>query len=107
MQPGFLLSLVIALIGFISWLVKLERRNAALEKEVARLQTEKEKEHTEITREIREMRREIDLHQRNVDVHFNQKVSEQVDRRNEQRFQTIEGHINEIKSMLRQITEKD
>lgn len=106
LQPGFLLTVVLSLIGFISWLVKLERRNAVLEKEVVRLEKDCEKAAAENEKDLKEIKTELTEHRMNADIHFNQKVSEQVDRRNELRFQQIENHISEMKQMLTEIAKK-
>lgn len=46
-------------------------------------------------------------HKENSDIHFNLRISQEVDRRNEQRFVMIEKQLGEINGKLDRLAEKE
>lgn len=86
---GALLSLAIALIGFVGWLIRLES--------VA----------SQTRQDVSELKQSFNAHRDNSDIHFNIRVSEQVDRRNEHRFKTIEDQLHEINRKLDHMAGRD
>lgn len=74
--------MVLGVIGFIGWLIRLESRVNTNSGSMA---------------EIKEI---LQSHRENDDIHFNMRVSEQVDKRNEQRFRMIENQLKEINRKL-------
>ncbi|HQU83925.1 MAG TPA: hypothetical protein PKY59_12395 [Pyrinomonadaceae bacterium] len=105
-HPAILIFLVSSYTTFVVWIVRLERRNAVCENEIERLKKDRDTDNAENEKYFAEIKTKLDVHQLNGDIHFNQKVTEQVDKRNELRFQTIENHIGEMKQMLTKIAEK-
>lgn len=111
LQPGFLLTLALAIIAFITWLVKLERRNAVLERDQTRLENDIEKltthfenelkkQEVECETQLKEMRLELRNHLSNTDIHFNIKVSEQVEKRNDLKFGQIDGELKTLHQQM-------
>lgn len=50
--------------------------------------------------QIAELKGVVTAHRENAEIHFNHRLSQEVDRRNEQRFVTIERQLGEVLSKL-------
>lgn len=87
--------IVVAAIGFVVWLIRLEGRHNQNEKTLIRLETDSS-----------DLWKVIEEHRLNADIHFNLRVSSQVEQSNERRFQTIENQLKEINQKLDRMAEK-
>lgn len=91
LHPGFIVPAVAGLIGFISWLIRLEAKSTANAVANAKLEAENS-----------QIWGELERHKENQDIHFNQKVSAEVEKANARRFETIESELKDIKGMLKE-----
>lgn len=93
LHPGFIVPAVAGLIGFISWLIRLEAKSTANAVANAKLEAENS-----------QIWGELERHKENQDIHFNQKVSAEVEKGNTRRFETIEHQLGEINRKLDSLT---
>ena len=61
---------------------------------------------TELTKSNSELKGIVDAHRMNTDIHFNLRISQEVDKRNEHRFETIEDQLKEINRKLDHIADR-
>lgn len=90
------MTAALGVIGFIVWLVRLEGKISSQATTIAR----KEKE-------IEKLIVECEAHRSNSDIHFNLRINQEVDRRNEHRFHTIETQLSEINRKLDRIAGRE
>lgn len=88
-HPAVIITLAGAFISLIFWFARLEGRINQTVVDIEALD--------EVLAEVNER---LSEHERNSDIHFNLRISQEVDRRNEQRFQTIERQLGEINRKL-------
>lgn len=87
-----MIALVLAGIGGIAWLIRLEARVNANGKEIERVDTDQ-----------KDTWEKFDLHRSNATVHFNAEVAREVDRRQGERMGRIENDVKEIKEMVKEM----
>jgi len=75
--------------GGLVWLIKLQPTISGLKSH-----------HVKYDLEIQHLTDRFERHKDNGDIHFNEKVSREVDKRNEQRFITIEKQLSEISTKI-------
>ena len=85
LQPGFLLSFFGAVITLVIWSIRLESKTKGNEKDNQRLENE-----------FKDLRKEVKDHRENQEIHFDERITKQVDKANEHRFETIEKQLGEI-----------
>lgn len=90
LTPGFLVPVSLAVIGFITWLIRLESKVSINEKEASRANVHHE-----------ETRRDLDAHTANAEIHFNQRLATEVQRRTDDRVGRIESDVKEIKEIVK------
>lgn len=95
-HPSVLIFLLSAIAGLI-W------RISRLQVKVDRLEEENKQQNTSLA----ETRAGFQAHKDNSDIHFNLRISQEVDRRNEQRFVMIEKQLGEINGKLDRLAEKE
>lgn len=95
MNPSFLLTALIVVIGFIVWLVRLEGKVSNNSTKIELQQKAQEKLATE-----------VEHHRFNTEIHFNHRLSQEVDQRNKDRFGHIEKRLDEVMKKLDDIAEK-
>ena len=94
-SPAFVFTLIIAAVGFVAWLIRLEGKATAALTANGKLEGE-----------IAQLWNELERHKENQDIHFNQKVSAEVEKGNTRRFETIEHQLGEINAKLDRLTNK-
>lgn len=94
-HPGFVLSLISALVVLISWFIRLEAKIQANANAIAR------GEH-----DFKQLQHEFEQHRLSQDIHFNQRISQQVEAGNERRFSTIENQLTQINHKLDKLAER-
>lgn len=92
-SPAFIVTLIIAAVGFVAWLIRLEGKATAALTANAKLEVE-----------ISQLWNELERHKENGDIHFNQRVSSAVEAGNTRRFETIEHQLGEINRKLDGLT---
>lgn len=95
-QPAVLVGIVSAIVGLIVKAVRMQTRVDRIEEDFKTRETA----HAEL-------KAAFAAHKDNSDIHFNLRISQEVDRRNEQRFVTIERQLGEINVKLDKIAEKE
>lgn len=84
------MPVVIGLIGFIAWLIRLESKVNAMDKSMTRMD-----------QSIEQGWEDLDKHRNNEGIHFNQRLATEVERRQSDRFTRIEGDLKEIKDLVK------
>ena len=92
LQPSFLVPAASGVITFIVWLVRLESKTSTINKDLSLF-----------LKTIDKLEAILSMHVANGEIHFNHRISQEVDKRNEHRFQTIEGQLQEINRKLDRI----
>ncbi len=100
LTPGLFLAILLAGIGFIVWLVRLEGKVTTQATLSERLEKDFEKQDAELKCENEKLKKQIADHRENTNVHFDYRISKEVDKRNEQRFVTIELSLINISEKL-------
>jgi len=95
LQPGFLLPVIIAVIGFIAWLIRLESKVNGTEKGQMRLE-----------QAVEDTWKDIEQHRTNGEIHFSQRLATEVAQRQTDRFVRIETDLKEIKDLVKGIAGK-
>jgi len=90
LTPTVIVALVGAVVGLIVKAVRLQTKVDNQGHEIIDLGKE-----NAATRAL------LDAHKDNENIHFNLRISQEVDKRNEQRFTSIETTLREIKEMVR------
>lgn len=88
-SPTVLISLALALIGYIVWQVRLEAKLSAISDSLKRIETE-QKDYWD----------EFEKHRLNPEIHFDKGHSRTVQDNNDRQFARMERDISEIKQML-------
>lgn len=88
-HPAITVAVVSALVGLIVKAVRLQSKVDGQTEEIKQL-----------TSTVAEQKGVLNAHKDNSDIHFNLRLSQEVDRRNEQRFVTIEGQLKDINRKL-------
>ena len=83
LSPGFLVPTALAVIGFVAWLIRLEAKVNGTDKTVARLG------------------KDLEHHRTNDGIHFSQRLAQEVERRQGDRFTRIEDDLKEIKTLVK------
>lgn len=92
LTPSFVLPIVLAVIGGISWLLRLESKVNATVKDIAKIDLS-----------IEESWKDLEAHRTNDRVHFNQRLALEVENRQGDRFTRIERDLQEIKDMVKEL----
>jgi len=90
LTPTVIVALVGAVVGLIVKAVRLQSKVDAQGHEIVELEKD-----NAATRAL------LVEHKSNENIHFNLRISQEVDKRNEQRFTSIETSLREIKEMVR------
>lgn len=93
--PTVFVALISAVVGLIVKAVRLQSKVDGQQEDIKQL-----------TATMAETKATLVAHKDNSDIHFNERVSREVDKRNEQRFTTIEGQLREINGKLDRIALK-
>lgn len=93
--PTVIVALISAVVGLIVKAVRLQSKVDHLADESS-----------ELYGKIGRLDGVLTAHRENTDIHFNLRLSQEVDRRNEQRFVTIERQLGEIKDLVKQAIPK-
>lgn len=94
-NPGFLLSFFIAVIGFIAWLVRVEGKTAGNAQKM-----------TEIEKDLESIWKEFEAHRLNALIHFDKDHSRTVQLNNEKQFTRMELELTEIKNLVMRLLER-
>jgi len=86
--PTFIIAVISALVGLVVKATKLQTKVDDLSRELTKLESI------------------VDVHRMNNDIHFNLRISQEVDKRNEHRFETIEDQLKEINRKLDHIADR-
>jgi len=95
LTPSVIAILGSAVVGLIVKAVRLQTNVDALTRNDA-----------EQDESIKNLTASLLAHSNNADVHFNLRISQEVDKRNEQRFVTIERQLGEINGKLDRIASR-
>jgi hypothetical protein len=87
--PTFVAIVVSALIGLVVKATRLQTNYESLAKDHS------------------ELKAKVDAHLMNTEIHFNLRISQEVDKRNEHRFETIEDQLKEINRKLDHIAGRE
>ncbi len=90
LTPTVIVALVGAVVGLVVKAVRLQSKVDSQGHEIVELEKD-----NAATRAL------LDEHKSNENIHFNLRISQEVDKRNEQRFTSIETSLREIKEMVR------
>ena len=94
-NPGFLLTFFVAIIGFIAWLVRVEGKTSANSQKL-----------TEIEKDLESVWKEFEAHRLNSTIHFDKDHSRTVQTNNEKQFTRMELELTEIKSLVMRLLER-
>lgn len=93
--PTVFVALISAVVGLIVKAVRLQSKVDGQQEDIKQLTA------TQV-----ELKATLHAHKDNGEIHFNERVSREVDKRNEQRFSTIEGQLREINGKLDRLATK-
>lgn len=80
----------LAVIGFVAWLIRLEAKVNGTDKTVARLD-----------QSAKDTWKDLEHHRTNDGIHFDQRLAQEVERRQGDRFTRIEDDLKEIKTLVK------
>lgn len=92
---GVILSVGVVVIGFVVWLIRVEGRINNVEKTTTR-----------IDQQVDDGWKDFDQHRSNDAIHFNQRLANEVERRQSDRMGRLEEDIKEIKVIVKAIASK-
>lgn len=95
LHPAFLVTVLVTLVSYVAWQVRLESKISSNTSLITRLE-----------RELENIWKEFEAHRLNSDIHFNVRISNQVEQSNERRFQHIEHQLREINTKLDKISSR-
>ncbi len=87
-----LVAIIVAGVGLVVWLIRLEGRVNNIE--TAQIKTEQSCEDNWTS---------LDQHKGNENVHFNQRLAQEVERRQSDRMDRMQTDISEIKTMVKEL----
>ncbi len=90
--PGFIVPTALGLIGFVAWLIRLESKVNTGEKGMIKIE-----QAVEDSWEV------LEKHRSNENVHFNQRLAQEVERRQTDRMDRMQVDITEIKTMVKEL----
>jgi predicted HicB family RNase H-like nuclease len=95
LNPSLLMTVFVAIVGFVVWLVRLEGKvsNAT--------NTNEQQQKT-----IDKLAGELEHHRFNDEVHFNRRITQEVEKSYDRRFGAIEKQLGEISTKLDKIAQK-
>lgn len=95
LHPGFLVTVLLTVVSYVAWQVRLEGKISSNTTSIIRNEAE-----------LKDVWKEFEEHRLNADIHFNLRVSQQVDQGNERRFNHIERQLTEINTKLDKISSR-
>lgn len=96
MTPTALVTVALAAIAFIVWLVRLEGKNSGTAKSIEKLE-----------KEIEKLELQLKVHETNQGIHFNQTIAEKVEEIYNLRLTAMEHGIEDIKRKLNHLAGRE
>lgn len=95
MTPAVVVTVALAAIAFIVWLVRLEGKNSATVTAIEKIE-----------KEIEKLELQLKVHESNQDIHFNKRIADAIEERDELRFKQMEIGIETLKVSMADIHRK-
>jgi uncharacterized protein YoxC len=96
MNPTVIVTVALAAIAFIVWLVRLEGKNSGTAKTIEKLE-----------KEIEKLELQLKVHESNQEIHFNAIIAEKVDAIYNLRLTSMEKGIEDIQRKLNHLAGRE
>ncbi len=96
MTPTVFVTIGLAAIAFIVWLVRLEAKNSGTKEAITKLE-----------KEIEKLELQLKVHETDRTIHFDSKITEQADKLIDHRLKTMEKGIEDIQRKLNHLSGRE